>query len=105
MSTSHTPGPLIVAPDGFRLWSESASKIVAFTATNNKSRTQEAAENARRLAACWNACEEAGLSTQILESGYLEAMLEMSGTPTPIDQAEAALEAMERQRKAEGGTP
>lgn len=47
----HTPGPWTVTPDGFRVWSETAQRVVAYTALNNKSRTFEAALNARLLAA------------------------------------------------------
>ena len=35
-----------------------------------------AAANARRIAATWNACEEAGLSTAALESGVVRELIE-----------------------------
>ena len=35
-----------------------------------------AAANARRIAATWNACEEAGLSTAALEAGVVRELVE-----------------------------
>jgi len=44
--------------------------------TGLESGNEVAAANARRIAATWNACEEAGLSTEALESGVVREMVE-----------------------------
>lgn len=64
MSTQHTQGPLIVWPDNNRRFQVGPStNYTVAQMMQTPLHNQEA--NARRLVACWNACE--GLSTEALE--------------------------------------
>lgn len=73
-AASHTPGRLAISTIGvgFELESERGEVIAQSQQMVSEDRIQGLAlrkENARRLAACWNACES--ISTDDLESGVL----------------------------------
>jgi len=60
-----------------------------------------AAANARRIAACWNACEEAGLSTAALEAGVVREMVdEIKRLQQKVQRANALAVAAEQVLKA-----
>ena len=63
MSAQHTPGRLIVR-NGYSLYAADGKTPVADTCLTNSVPDNDEA-NARRLVACWNACE--GISTDALE--------------------------------------
>lgn len=63
MSAQHTPGRLKAIKHS--IYSDDEGHSVAMTFLISQSEHDEA--NARRLVACWNACE--GISTESLESG------------------------------------
>jgi hypothetical protein len=73
---NHTPGKL----EAIRRHSHDTRLVVgkATIASMGNWLADEEAEqeaNALRLVACWNACEEAGISTADLESGALKELL------------------------------
>lgn len=72
MSEKHTQGPLVLGQHGailggpmVRFINGSAQEQLAMTTGTSWMEPGEHIENARRLAACWNACE--GISTERLE--------------------------------------
>ena len=75
----HTPGKVhweiwdAVYPDGYidRLVQEGGRVIL-----RHKSIRPMEPEDRRRIAACWNACEEAGIPTEALESGVVRELVE-----------------------------
>jgi hypothetical protein len=74
MSTNHTPGPLSSAPQKgtpgncwqAQIFNAGGMSIASMDSTQDPA---IASDRARRLAACWNACERMGISTETLESG------------------------------------
>ena len=76
MSAKHTQGPLVLAQHGairggpmVRYINGSAQEQVAMTTGAGWMSKGEHIENARRLVACWNACQ--GLTTDDLEKAGL----------------------------------
>ena len=75
----HTPGKVhweihdVIYPDGYidRLVQEGGRVILRHASI----RPMEP-EDRRRIAACWNACEEAGIPTEALEAGVVREMVE-----------------------------
>lgn len=63
MSAQHTPGRLVVR-GGYSIYTEGLTPVADTCIWNSETANDEA--NARRLAACWNACD--GISTENLES-------------------------------------
>lgn len=73
MSAKHTQGPLVLDQHGairggpmVRFINGSAQEQVAMTTVTSWMEPGEHIENARRLVACWNACE--GISTDAIET-------------------------------------
>lgn len=97
MSTPHTPGRLHVGGDGTIVYSEDGWAVCNATVFHGRHGGPEVArEHARRLAACWNACE--GIPTDELEPGEYEAYIISTGMETGRLEAErdALLEALRR---------
>ena len=87
MSTEHTPGLVtahgreIVGPDnGNCIIRRAMAHLLGIRSLRPTGTTGSDADNieanARRIAACWNAAEEAGLSTEALEAGCVKAQRE-----------------------------
>lgn len=121
MSAKHTQGPLVLGQHGairggpmVRFINGSAHEQLAMTTGTSWMEPGEHLANARRLVACWNACE--GLHTESLERGApladqivdalnqrdellaaLKQCREMVGHPDNVALIEAAI------AKAEGG--
>ena len=74
----HTPGKVhweihdVIYPDGYidRLVQEGGRVIL-----RHKSIRPMEPEDRRRIAACWNACEEAGIPTEALEAGVVRELI------------------------------
>lgn len=78
MSAQHTPGKVHVsdAARGLVVYDEAGWAIADAKVFHARHSLEEAQANARRLAACWNACD--GLSTEALERlGYVAAKRDM----------------------------
>lgn len=63
MSAQHTPGRLVVR-GGYSIYTAGLTPVADTCIANSETANDEA--NARRLAACWNACD--GLETDLLEN-------------------------------------
>lgn len=63
MSAQHTPGRLVVR-GGYSIYTAGLTPVADTCITNSETANAEA--NARRLAACWNACD--GMETDLLEN-------------------------------------
>ena len=79
MSTQHTPGRLGVSAvgDGFEIEDETGACIAQaqeVSAQDRRNGSMIRRENARRLAACWNACD--GFSAEALEDDAPRKLLE-----------------------------
>ncbi len=86
---SHTPGKLVISSIGvgFEIESEAGEVIAQAQQVTSQDHMQGLAirkENARRLSACWNACE--GISTEALES-VTHAALGWSRTASKLIKA------------------
>lgn len=69
---SHTTGSVVVKEqaDGYHLFSNSG-RLTTMSAGSDVVNMP----NAFRLKACWNACDEAGITTEALERGLLRELL------------------------------
>ena len=72
MSAQHTPGRLIVR-NGYSLYAADGKTPVADTCLTNSVPDNDEA-NARRLVACWNACE--GLPDEFLNSNPIKQLVQ-----------------------------
>ncbi len=107
MSEQHTQGLMTVYKDNADAWpllmiGGPTGRIVANVNTEAGVDTSKAPSiafkpmpaeaNARRLAACWNACEQMGISTEALESGPDSVFMFAGDMKAQRDQLLAALQ-------------
>jgi len=104
MMDQHTPGKVhweireAVYPDGYidELVQEGGRVIL-----RHESIRPMLLQDRRRIAACWNACEEAGLSTAALEAGVVREMVdEIKRLQQKVQRANALAVAVEQVLKA-----
>jgi hypothetical protein len=79
--TEHTKGPIEAERDGnghLALWTGNTNLLVEGMLDREGLPTEEREENARRLVACWNACQ--GIETDALEGVSLKGVLDVLET-------------------------
>lgn len=94
-----TPRPWSVTPDGFRIWSEDAGRVVGWTATNPGGRTDQARADARLIVQAVNAHDAlvaAEARVKVLEAALWAIMgiTSVSNNQTMIEVDNIAHEAL-----------
>lgn len=92
--SEHTKGPLHVGGNGTILYAEDGWAVANATVFHGRHEPDESQANARRLAACWNAC--AGIPTDVLEDKSI--LKADAAIREQRDQLQAALSATVEQR-------